>query len=55
MTVAVAALLLSCGSGADEAARAVDALPPIYPDYAGVTVPCNIRSEEHTSELQSQR
>ena len=42
MTVAVAALLLSCGSGADEAARAVDALPPIYPDYAGVTVPCNI-------------
>ena len=34
--------LLSCGSGADEAARAVDALPPIYPDYAGVTVPCNI-------------
>ncbi len=42
MTVAAAALLLSCGSGADEAARAVDALPPIYPDYAGVTVPCNI-------------
>ena len=42
MTVAVAALLLSCGSGADEAVRAVDALPPIYPDYAGVTVPCNI-------------
>lgn len=42
MTVAVAALLLSCGRGADEAARAVDALPPIYPDYAGVTVPCNI-------------
>ena len=42
MTVVVAALLLSCGSGADEAARAVDALPPIYPDYAGVTVPCNI-------------
>ena len=42
MTVAVAALLLSCGSGADEAARAVDALPPIYPDYAGVTVPCTI-------------
>ena len=42
MTVAVAALQLSCGSGVDEAARAVDALPPIYPDYAGVTVPCNI-------------
>ncbi len=42
MTVAVAALLLSCGRGADEAARPVDALPPIYPDYAGVTVPCNI-------------
>ncbi len=42
MTVVVAALLLSCGRGADEAARAVDALPPIYPDYAGVTVPCNI-------------
>lgn len=42
MTVAAAVLLLSCGSGADEAARAVDALPPIYPDYAGVTVPCNI-------------
>ncbi len=42
MTVAAAALLLSCGRGADEAARAVDALPPIYPDYAGVTVPCNI-------------
>ena len=41
-TILVSAALLSCGRGAGDAARAIDDAPPIYPDYAGVTVPCNI-------------
>lgn len=40
--VSAAALLLSCGGGGGDAARSVDAVPPIFPDYTGVTVPCNI-------------
>ena len=33
--------LLGCGSGADQA-RKTDALPAIYPDYVGVTIPVGI-------------
>ena len=42
MFSAVASVLLfSCGGGGAARDRA-DVLPPIFPDYAGVTVPCNI-------------
>ncbi len=36
-----AALLFSCRGGGEAHGRA-DVPPPIFPDYAGVTVPCNI-------------
>ncbi len=35
-------LMCGCGGGWREAARVDKALPPIFPDYVGVTVPANI-------------
>ncbi len=39
---AAAALMCSCAGSPGEAALSVDSQPPVFPDYAGVTVPCNI-------------
>lgn len=39
---AAAALICSCAGFPDDAALSVDSQPPIFPDYSGVTVPCNI-------------
>ncbi len=44
LLLCVVALLMACGGHADvpQDATKVDELPAIYPDYANVTVPCNI-------------
>lgn len=50
------AILLSCAPSVPENAVPVDRTPDIYPDYVGVTVPCNIapltfRIEEQGSDF----
>jgi hypothetical protein len=35
-------ILWACGSPGEEAMSFADELPPLYPDYADVTIPCNI-------------
>ena len=36
------AFLLACGSHPEGVKQTVDSMPPIFPDYVGVTVPVNI-------------
>ena len=40
--ISALALLLACAPSVPEQSVSMDRMPEIYPDYAGVTVPCNI-------------
>lgn len=42
LVAALTAILAGCGRESTEGAKRINALPDIFPDYAGVTVPCNI-------------
>ena len=42
LPVAAVAALCACSSGTATVGEKSDSLPPIFPDYVGVTVPCNI-------------
>ena len=41
-TILMSALLICSCSGLKEPAKTADSLPIIFPDYTGVTIPCNI-------------
>ena len=51
--VMASVFLLACGSHPEGVKDKVDAMPPIFPDYVGVTVPVNIAPLNFMIDLEA--